>query len=210
MRLFHLSFVLQLGIPIWDSLTQFWKSPYDRRLERLNYFFLDQFEPIKALKCDEAPAEATEEAVNEAAEEAVNEPAEEATNEAAHEAAEEDEATPEVYRFVVPVAGWSSYATGYYPGHPWTSDLELGQSFEVSGLCNPNFILPYLSAKSCEEMASEGFCTRTGLTRRALFFGNYNANGILETPLQCPQCGCGAKGAANLNYLSNPTYRPSL
>ena len=29
----------------------------------------------------------------------------------------------------------------------------------------------------------------------------YNTNGHLETWLQCPQCGCGAEGAANLNDL---------
>ena len=170
----------------------------------MNYF-LDQFEPVKALKCDEAAAEeAAEEAVNEPAEEAVNEPAEEATNEAVDEAAEEDEATPELYRFVVSVVGWSSYAPS---GNGRTSDLELGQSFEVSGLCNPNFTIS--SGMSCEDLASIGVCTRTGLTQRSLFFGKYNANGIVETPLQCPQCGCGAKGAANLNNLDNPTYRPS-
>ena len=31
--------------------------------------------------------------------------------------------------------------------------------------------------------------------------GNWNTNGIYETFLQCPQCGCGSEGAANLNDL---------
>ena len=77
----------------------------------LELFFLDQFEPIKALKCDEAAHE-------------------EATNEAADELAEEDEGTSDSYKFVVPEEKWSSYATG--ANGITTSLLELGQSFEVS------------------------------------------------------------------------------
>ena len=32
-------------------------------------------------------------------------------------------------------------------------------------------------------------------------YENFNENGTLETLLQCPQCGFGAEGAANLNDL---------
>ena len=144
----------------------------------LELFFLDQFEPIKALKCDEAAHE-------------------EATNEAADELAEEDEGTSDSYKFVVPEEKWSSYATG--ANGITTSLLELGQSFEVSALCNPNFML--FETWSCEDILYHSVCTTYTSARGYVFFGQFNTNGILETPLQCPQCGCGATGAANLNEL---------
>ena len=31
--------------------------------------------------------------------------------------------------------------------------------------------------------------------------GHWNTNGFYETLLQCPECGCGSEGAANLNDL---------
>ena len=31
--------------------------------------------------------------------------------------------------------------------------------------------------------------------------GQWNTNGFYETLLQCPECGCGSGGAANLNDL---------
>ena len=31
--------------------------------------------------------------------------------------------------------------------------------------------------------------------------GQWNTYGLFETFLQCPQCGCGSEGAANLNDL---------
>ena len=58
---------------------------------------------------------------------------------------------------------------------------------------------------SCEKLAFENLCGSS--VRHFVFFGNVNTNGILETTLQCPQCGCGAKGAANLNdhYIEEQT-----
>ena len=54
---------------------------------------------------------------------------------------------------------------------------------------------------SCEDIFIQGLCSTNTNARGSVYFGNFNTNGILETPLQCPQCGCGAKGAANLNDL---------
>ena len=142
---------------------------------------MDQFEPITALKCDEAAHE-------------------EATN----EAAEEDDGTSDSYKFVVPEENWWSYATG---ANGKTSPLELGQSLEISALCNPNFMIfdPFFETSpkwSCEDIFIRGICTTHTSAKGYVYFGNFNTNGFLETPLQCPQCGCGATGAANLNELN--------
>ena len=45
-------------------------------------------------------------------------------------------------------------------------------------------------------------CWTNKSAKASVYYGNFNTNGILETPLQCPQCGCGATGAANLNELN--------
>ena len=124
-------------------------------------FFLNRFEPIKALKCYEA----------------------------SNEAAEDDaEAASDSYTFVIPENGWGSMALGGY--------LELGQSIEVSRLCNPNF---KLRGQDCDFWAYRNICSLR--VSHLIMFGHKNSNGFLETVLQCPQCGCGAEGAANLNDL---------
>lgn len=51
----------------------------------------------------------------------------------------------------------------------------------------------------CDEMASVGYCNIK--VEYLVRYGFLNTNGIFETLLQCPQCGCGAEGAANLNDL---------
>ena len=52
---------------------------------------------------------------------------------------------------------------------------------------------------NCDEIDFWGFCE--GSVSSIIHGGNWNKNGIYETFLQCPQCGCGSEGAANLNDL---------
>ena len=75
--------------------------------------------------------------------------------------------------------------------------LVAGQSIKVSRSCNPNFKMVQLI--SCDELATRGGCGFNVMD--LVYHGTWNTNGILETNLQCPQCGCGAEGADNLNDL---------
>ena len=93
------------------------------------------------------------------------------------------------YTFVIP------------EGFPWQvlgDSLEAGQSIKVSGSCNPNFKLDH--SYSCDQIKSFEWCENNNVWN-IVFYGTWNTNGILETMLQCPQCGCGAEGADNLNDL---------
>lgn len=71
--------------------------------------------------------------------------------------------------------------------------LEFGQSIQVSGSCNPNFVDN--NNWSCEAVTP--FCKLPVST--LIYNGSWNTNGIFETLLQCPQCGCGSEGAIDLN-----------
>ena len=74
-------------------------------------------------------------------------------------------------------------------------DYEAGESMEFSALCNPDFTDS--DGDDCEFLSNGGYCDNS-----AYFFIKYstvNEHGIHETGLQCPQCGCGADGAVNLN-----------
>ena len=73
-------------------------------------------------------------------------------------------------------------------------DFEIGHSIQVSESCNPNFLL---YGRPCNYITN--FCNTP--VNSLLTYGNWNINGLYETALQCPQCGCGAEGAANLNDL---------
>ena len=93
------------------------------------------------------------------------------------------------YIFKVPVNNWSIYGT--------SKKWEQGHTFVVSEKCNPNFVDP--AGVDCEKYAKNKWCgDRVELL---IHHGVLNTNGILETIRQCPQCGCGEDGAANLNEL---------
>ena len=102
------------------------------------------------------------------------------------------------YTFVIPENNWSiaDIATALHYSYIY---FELGQSLEVSRLCNPNFKAQDVSEFSCDFLAGWGYCDIKVV--HLVRYGNFNENGTLETMLQCPQCGCGAEGAANLNDL---------
>ena len=82
--------------------------------------------------------------------------------------------------------------------------FEAGHSIQVSKSCNPNFIIQGQLVNwltfDCDEIKSVGFCDYN-LANYIIRGGSWNTNGHLETFLQCPQCGCGSEGAANLNDL---------
>ena len=72
--------------------------------------------------------------------------------------------------------------------------FEVGHSLQVSRSCNPNFIW------NCDD--HENYDDACNSSVAGLFYySNLNTNGHLETFLQCPQCGCGSEGAANLMDL---------
>ena len=83
---------------------------------------------------------------------------------------------------------------------PQPKVLEPGQSLTFSGSCNPNFELYYRNMRySCESVVkSPLLCTTVPML---VAWAIKNTNGHLETYIQCPQCGCGSDGAANLNDL---------
>ena len=82
--------------------------------------------------------------------------------------------------------------------------FEAGHSLQVSESCNPNLTFVYtfnndLIQLDCDEIKYHGGCDLP--VSRLIKFGQWNTNGIYETFLQCPACGCGSEGAANLNDL---------
>ena len=102
--------------------------------------------------------------------------------------------------FVIPAKeGWNWFYLNIDFSH--VKKLEPGQSFLFSGSCNPNLEFYYrYNRYSCETVeTSPQFDSST--VRDIVVLASYNTNGHLETWLQCPQCGCGAEDAANLNDL---------
>ena len=99
------------------------------------------------------------------------------------------------YTFAIPEEDYHQW----YLGYPSYTELEPGQTLTISGSCNPNFGGPEdpFSCKLLEEHAYICNWWINSLVKHGL----YNENGHLETFLQCPQCGCGAESAANLNDL---------
>ena len=92
------------------------------------------------------------------------------------------------YTFVVPEDHW-------YMDNWNGPDFEVGDSLEFSDSCNPDF-------EDSDEEGCEIYGNKTYCAQSASFFFEYavvNEHGIWETGLQCPQCGCDANGAANLN-----------
>ena len=77
--------------------------------------------------------------------------------------------------------------------------FEAGHSIQVSTSCNPNFVLIGSWAYDCDQIKNIGSCDDE--VKFLINLGQWNTNGIYETPLQCPQCGCGSEGAVNLNEL---------
>ena len=81
-----------------------------------------------------------------------------------------------------------------------------GMELEISGSCNPDFEDWW--GADCDLYASEGYCNDEAA--KLLFFSNGNDDGLVETGLNCPQCGCDANGAANINdFYVNEDNRKS-
>ena len=90
------------------------------------------------------------------------------------------------YTFVLPEDMWM-YAEN--------RTVAMGESFQFSTSCNPDWV--DVDGDDCEEYEEWGLCdfNANGLVNYAL----YNDEGILETALNCPECGCDTNGAANIN-----------
>ena len=74
-------------------------------------------------------------------------------------------------------------------------ELSKGHSWQVSTLCNSDF-KNALGADCEDHRPGTTWCE---FAEDLVIYGVVNEHGILETGLQCPQCGCGADGAVNLN-----------
>ena len=98
------------------------------------------------------------------------------------------EANVSSYTFVIPGDDWFMYI--YY------DNAEMGESFEFSTLCNPDFRDG--DGDNCYWNAENNWCSNAS-AKALIALASVNEHGILETALNCPQCGCDANGAANLN-----------
>ena len=105
------------------------------------------------------------------------------------------------YTFVRPDDNSSWYIRLQEDLNDWET-FEAGHSLQVSESCNPNFLFSVFYSSTpldCDETKFFDMCDYPVFVLIA--GGNLNTNGIYETALQCPQCGCGSEGAANLNDL---------
>ena len=74
-------------------------------------------------------------------------------------------------------------------------DFEGGVSLEISSQCNADFVDSL--GDTCAKYGEFGWCSSEG-AEFFVYFGVTDADGVYETGLNCPQCGCGADGAENL------------
>ena len=67
--------------------------------------------------------------------------------------------------------------------------------------CNPDWT-DGKNGDDCSDWVS--YCHIAAVTHA--YWRSQNADGIYETALQCPQCGCGENGALDLNDIENNGY----
>ena len=80
----------------------------------------------------------------------------------------------------------------------WT-DYDVSGEIKFSTSCIPDWTDSVSVDCAWYATAYDGqWCT---LPSMLIYYAKENAEGIWETALQCPQCGCGADGAVNLNDL---------
>ena len=89
---------------------------------------------------------------------------------------------PPLYTFIIP-DNWSILQ----------NNIKSGTAVRFSSSCNPNFADPNVG--DCTKYVP--YCGYP--TRFLVAYASENAEGVHETGLNCPQCGCGSDGAANLN-----------
>ena len=73
-----------------------------------------------------------------------------------------------------------------------------GVTRQYSSRCNADFI--DIDGDDCNKWEKEGWCNFEA-SESFVRYGIKNSEGIWETALQCPQCGCGDGGATNLYDL---------
>ena len=99
------------------------------------------------------------------------------------------------HTFIIPEEGWRMYAGNV--------SFAMGESIELSNLCNPNWV-DGVESDDCEYYKKLGMCEDSA--EYFVKYGVFNDNGIIETALNCPQCGCDTGGAANLNDIYAKGY----
>ena len=72
--------------------------------------------------------------------------------------------------------------------------VETGVSLTVSNQCNEDFA--DTDGDGCAMYSEYGWCDQNAEFH--VYYGVTNANGVFETGLNCPQCGCTANGAESL------------
>ena len=85
--------------------------------------------------------------------------------------------------------------------------VQSGLSRQYSSRCNADFA--DIDGDDCNDYAEEGWCN--WYSEDFVYYSIKNSDGIWETGLQCPQCGCGAGGAANLYdvYADSGNRKPT-
>ena len=101
------------------------------------------------------------------------------------------------YTFVIPGDDWYMSAESAFVG--------MGESFQFSTSCNPDW--KDADGDDCDTWIEEGWCLLNNGTQLLASYAVYNEHGILETALNCPECGCDTNGAENLNdvYANDPS-----
>ena len=69
-----------------------------------------------------------------------------------------------------------------------------GVAKDFSSRCNTDFL--DTDGDNCDDYSNEGWCNWG--SEAFIVYSTKNSDGVFETGLQCPQCGCGEDGAASL------------
>ena len=88
---------------------------------------------------------------------------------------------------------------GYYIGG---TDFKGGTDLRISRLCNPNHV-GHASWHTCAYHKRNEHCDDP---YTIIGTGKFTSDGYLETLLSCPQCGCGANGARDINDFEYHTF----
>ena len=81
--------------------------------------------------------------------------------------------------------------------HVFGTDIKDGATVQISTACEPNYV-GQDSWHDCDYHVKYNHCDDPF---RLIFTARVNSDGILETGLSCPEWGCGANGARDINDI---------